>query len=153
VHERSLDSDFGLALALDAQAALRPNLRILAMSATLDGVRFAALMDGAPVIESQGRSHPIAHVYLGRSAERRLEDEMAGAIRRALSETGGSLLAFLPASPRSSGPPSGWTACRPAPICTGCMGRSIPPSSGSRSGLRRMAGATWCSPPRSPKPA
>jgi ATP-dependent helicase HrpB len=52
VHERSLDSDFGLALALDAQAALRPDLRLLAMSATLDGARFAKLMGGAPVIES-----------------------------------------------------------------------------------------------------
>ncbi|HKY81285.1 MAG TPA: DEAD/DEAH box helicase, partial [Sphingobium sp.] len=53
VHERSLDSDFGLALALDAQAALRPDLRIVPMSATLDGARFAALLDGAPVVESE----------------------------------------------------------------------------------------------------
>ena len=96
VHERSLDSDFGLALALDAQAALRPDLRLLAMSATLDGARFAALMGGAPVIESQGRSHPIALVHLGRSAERRVEDEMAAAIRAALGGSEGSLLAFLP---------------------------------------------------------
>ncbi|MEA3036598.1 MAG: ATP-dependent helicase HrpB [Sphingomonadales bacterium] len=96
VHERSLDSDFGLALALDAQAALRPDLRLVAMSATLDGGRFAALMGGAPVIESEGRSHQIALRYLGRSAEKRIEDEMAAAIRRALAETEGSLLAFLP---------------------------------------------------------
>jgi ATP-dependent helicase HrpB len=96
VHERSLDSDFGLALALDAQAALRPDLRLLAMSATLDGARFARLMDDAPVIESQGRSHPIELVHLGRAPERRIEDELAPAIRRALAETEGSLLAFLP---------------------------------------------------------
>ncbi|MEA3049853.1 MAG: ATP-dependent helicase HrpB [Sphingomonadales bacterium] len=96
VHERSLDSDFGLALALDAQAALRPDLRLLAMSATLDGARFAALMGGGPVIESEGRSHPVAIRHLGRSAETRIEDEMAAAIRRALAETEGSLLAFLP---------------------------------------------------------
>ena len=96
VHERSLDSDFGLALALDAQAALRPELRILAMSATLDGARFSALMGGAPVIESLGRSHPIALRHLGRQSERRIEDEMAAAIRLALAETEGSLLAFLP---------------------------------------------------------
>ncbi|HEX8191779.1 MAG TPA: DEAD/DEAH box helicase, partial [Allosphingosinicella sp.] len=61
VHERSLDSDFGLALALDAQAALRPDLRILAMSATLDGERFASLMadegERAPVVASEGRAH------------------------------------------------------------------------------------------------
>jgi ATP-dependent helicase HrpB len=96
VHERSLDSDFGLALALDAQAALRPDLRLLAMSATLDGERFAALMGGAPAIESEGRSYPIDLRYLGRSAEKRIEDEMAAAIRRALGDAEGSLLAFLP---------------------------------------------------------
>jgi len=96
VHERSLDSDFGLALALDAQAALRPDLRIVAMSATLDGGRFARLLGDAPLIESEGRSHPIELRHLGRAAERRIEDEMAGAIRRALAEAEGSLLAFLP---------------------------------------------------------
>ena len=96
VHERSLDCDFGLALALDAQAALRPDLRIVAMSATLEGERFSALLGGAPVVESQGRSHPIELVHLGRSAERRVEDDMAAAIRRALGEGEGSLLAFLP---------------------------------------------------------
>jgi ATP-dependent helicase HrpB len=96
IHERSLDSDFGLALALDAQEALRPDLRILAMSATLEGERFAHLLGGARIIESQGRSHPIELVHLGRSAERRVEDDMAAAIRRALGESDGSLLAFLP---------------------------------------------------------
>ena len=96
VHERSLDSDFGLALALDAQAALRPDLRILPMSATLDGARFSALMNGAPVIESEGRTFPIEHRYLGRAAERRIEDSMAAAIRTALRETEGGILAFLP---------------------------------------------------------
>jgi ATP-dependent helicase HrpB len=96
VHERSLDSDFGLALALDAQAALRPDLRLVAMSATLDGERFADLMGGAPAVESQGRSHPIEFRHLGRSAEKRVEDEMAPAIRRALAEAEGSILAFLP---------------------------------------------------------
>ncbi len=96
VHERSLDSDFALALALDAQGALRPDLRLLAMSATLDGARFSALMGDAPVIESEGRGHPIALIHLGRAAEKRIEDEMAAAIRRALTEAQGGLLAFLP---------------------------------------------------------
>ncbi|MFC7500229.1 ATP-dependent helicase HrpB [Enterovirga sp. GCM10030262] len=96
VHERGLDSDFGLALALDAQAALRPDLRLVAMSATLDGARFAALMGDAPVIESEGRSHPIDLRHLGRSPEKRIEDAMAAAIRRALADAEGSLLAFLP---------------------------------------------------------
>jgi ATP-dependent helicase HrpB len=96
VHERSLDSDFGLALALDAQAALRPDLRLVAMSATLDGARFAELMGRAPVIESEGRAHQIELVHLGRPAESRIEDRMSPAIRRALTEAEGSLLAFLP---------------------------------------------------------
>jgi len=96
VHERSLDSDFGLALALDAQAALRPDLRLIAMSATLDGGRFSQLMGAAAVIESAGRAHEIALIHLGRSAERRIEDDMAAAIRRALAESEGGLLAFLP---------------------------------------------------------
>jgi ATP-dependent helicase HrpB len=100
IHERSLDGDFGLALALDAQGALRPDLRLIAMSATLDGARVAALMGDAerpaPVIESAGRSFPIALVHLGRRSERRIEDEVAAACRRALAEAEGSLLAFLP---------------------------------------------------------
>ena len=97
VHERSLDSDFGLALALDAQGALRPDLRIVPMSATLDGARFAALLDDAPVIESEGRIQPLELRHVGRMAEKRIEDEMAAAIRRALGEEAeGDLLAFLP---------------------------------------------------------
>ncbi|OAN57887.1 MULTISPECIES: ATP-dependent helicase HrpB [unclassified Sphingobium] len=97
VHERSLDSDFGLALALDAQGALRPDLRIVPMSATLDGARFASLLNGAPVIESEGRIQPLDYRHIGRAAERKIEDEMAAAIRRALSEEAeGDLLAFLP---------------------------------------------------------
>ena len=97
VHERSLDSDFGLALALDAQAALRPDLRIVPMSATLDGARFAELLGDAPVIESEGRIQPLELRHVGRAAEKRIEDEMAAAIRRALAEEAeGDLLAFLP---------------------------------------------------------
>lgn len=97
VHERSLDSDFGLALALDAQQALRPDLRLLAMSATLDGTRFATLMGEAPVIESAGRAHPLDLRHIGRRAERRIEEDMAAAIRSTLvEETSGDILAFLP---------------------------------------------------------
>ncbi|MEQ1550870.1 ATP-dependent helicase HrpB [Sphingorhabdus sp.] len=96
VHERSLDSDFGLALALDAQGGLRPELRLVAMSATLDGGRFAKLM-AAPVIESEGKSWPLELRHIGRKAEARIEDEMAAAIRRALTEEKqGDVLAFLP---------------------------------------------------------
>ncbi|WBH17328.1 ATP-dependent helicase HrpB [Sphingomonas radiodurans] len=95
VHERSLDGDFGLALALDAQAGLRPDLRLVAMSATLDGARFAALMDGAPVLESEGRSWPLAVHHIGRQQDR-IEDAVAAAVRLALGEAEGGVLAFLP---------------------------------------------------------
>ena len=95
VHERSLDGDFALALALDAQGGLRPDLRLLAMSATLDGARFAELMD-APVIESEGRTYPLTLRHIGRAAETRIEDAVAAACRRALAEEQGGVLAFLP---------------------------------------------------------
>jgi len=96
VHERSLDSDFGLALALDAQAALRPDLRLVAMSATLDGARFSTLMGDAPVIESEGRNYPLELRHIGRAAEARIEDSVAAAVRTALREETGGVLAFLP---------------------------------------------------------
>ncbi|MFD1985238.1 ATP-dependent helicase HrpB [Mesorhizobium newzealandense] len=95
-HERSLDGDFGLALALDVQGALRPDLRVLVMSATLDGARVAKLLSGAPVIESEGRAFPVDIRYDERPAGVTIEDAMAKAIRSALAEEIGSVLAFLP---------------------------------------------------------
>ncbi|WP_353216283.1 ATP-dependent helicase HrpB [Sandarakinorhabdus sp.] len=96
VHERSLDSDFGLALALEVREALRPDLRLLLMSATLDGSGFAAIMPDLRVIESLGRMFPVELRHIGRRSEERLEDAMASAIRGALASETGSLLAFLP---------------------------------------------------------
>lgn len=95
-HERSLDADFGLALALDVQAALRDDLKILVMSATLDGARVAALLGDAPVIESEGRAFPVDIRYRERKADERVEDAMARSIRDALADETGSILAFLP---------------------------------------------------------
>jgi ATP-dependent helicase HrpB len=96
-HERSLDADMGLALALDAQAGLREDLRILVMSATLDGARVASLLgENTPVVHSQGRMFPIQTRYLGRDARERLEPQMASAILRALDSETGSILAFFP---------------------------------------------------------
>ncbi|MDS1137426.1 ATP-dependent helicase HrpB [Nitratireductor indicus] len=95
-HERSLDGDFALALALDAQAALRPDLRLLVMSATLDGARVASLLGDAPVIESEGRSFPVETRYRERPGQEPIEDAMARAIREVLAEEEGSVLAFLP---------------------------------------------------------
>jgi ATP-dependent helicase HrpB len=94
-HERSLDADFGLALALDS-AALRPDLRILVMSATLDGARIARLMGGAPVIESQGRVFPVETRYVPPDPLQRLEDQVASAVLAALRADDGSILVFLP---------------------------------------------------------
>jgi ATP-dependent helicase HrpB len=101
VHERSLDSDFGLALALEAQGAFRSDLRLLAMSATLDGDRFSALMahtpdDAAPVIRSEGKSWPLDIRYTGRRAEIALEQDVARTVRLALRQQEGDLLVFLP---------------------------------------------------------
>ena len=95
-HERSLDADLGLALALDCQAGLREGLRILPMSATLDGARVAQLLGHAPVIASEGRAFPVETRYLGRDANARIEDQMADAVMRALRAESGSILAFLP---------------------------------------------------------
>src|ERR1700735_779858 len=72
-HERSLDADLGLALARDAQGLLREDLRLLVMSATLDGARVSALLADAPIIESQGRMFPVETRYLGRGAGPRIE--------------------------------------------------------------------------------
>jgi ATP-dependent helicase HrpB len=96
VHERSIDSDFGLALALEAQAAFRPDLRLLAMSATLDGARFSQLMDNAPVLESEGKRWPLEYRYVGRRSEQTIEIDIVRTVRQALSEQQGDLLVFLP---------------------------------------------------------
>jgi ATP-dependent helicase HrpB len=95
-HERSLDADLGLALARDAQVGLREDLRILVMSATLDGARVAKLLGDAPVIASEGRAFAVETRYLGRKADAPLERQMADAIAMALRADPGSVLAFLP---------------------------------------------------------
>src|SRR5690242_20785016 len=95
-HERSLDADLGLALARDAQTGLRDDLRILVMSATLDGARIARLLGDAPVMESQGRAFPVETRYLSRKVDVPLERQMADAIATALRADSGSVLAFLP---------------------------------------------------------
>jgi len=95
-HERSLDADLGLALARDAQTGLREDLRILVMSATLDGARVAKLLGDAPVVASEGRAFPVETRYLGRKPDAPLERQMAEAIATALRADPGSVLAFLP---------------------------------------------------------
>ncbi|NBB50947.1 ATP-dependent helicase HrpB [Rhizobium sp. CRIBSB] len=100
-HERSLDADLGLALARESQGALRPDLRLLVMSATLDTAGVARLLansagEGASVIEADGRMFPVETLYLGRNPAERLEDAVATAVRQALAAQTGSILVFLP---------------------------------------------------------
>ncbi|MGD9980182.1 MAG: ATP-dependent helicase HrpB [Hyphomonadaceae bacterium] len=95
-HERSLEGDLGLALARDAQGALRPDLKLIVMSATLDAARVSTLLGEAPVIVSEGRMFPVRHVYRPRDPKARLEEEVAAATRAALAAEPGSALVFLP---------------------------------------------------------
>lgn len=95
-HERSLHADLGLALALQSRAVLRDDLRILVMSATLDGGPVAALLGGAPAVTSEGRAHPVETRWLPRRAEGHLEPRVARVALDALEREGGDLLVFLP---------------------------------------------------------
>jgi ATP-dependent helicase HrpB len=95
VHERSLQSEFGLALALEIRGALRPDLRLLAMSATLDAGPLAELM-GASVVTAEGRAFPVETRHLEVPAKGRFEADAAALTGRALAETDGGVLVFLP---------------------------------------------------------
>lgn len=96
-HERALDSDLGLALALETRAVLREDLRVLVMSATIDGARFARLLgEGAPIIESEGRSFPLTIKWLGGDSAQAIEDRVAAAVLTAWRDEAGDILAFLP---------------------------------------------------------
>ncbi|MBO5924053.1 MAG: ATP-dependent RNA helicase, partial [Lentisphaeria bacterium] len=95
-HERSLQADLALALALDCAESLRDDLRILAMSATIDCSKTAELLDNAPVIESKGRAYPVEIKYMPRRTDSTLSEAVADAVTTAYNEKSGSILAFLP---------------------------------------------------------
>jgi ATP-dependent helicase HrpB len=95
-HERSLDADLGLALAIDVQHGLREDLKLLVMSATIDGARVARLLGDAAVIESAGRAFPVETRHLGRDPRAGVEMQVADAVMRALRSDPGSVLVFLP---------------------------------------------------------
>jgi ATP-dependent helicase HrpB len=95
-HERTLEGDLALALAIDAQSALRPDLRLLVMSATLDGVAVARLLPQSRVLRASGKSFPVETRHLGEDASARLEDRVTSALRLALGECEGDVLVFLP---------------------------------------------------------
>ena len=95
-HERSLDADLALALALEVRASLRPDLRLLVMSATLDGAAVSDLLGGAPVVRSEGRQFPVEVDHLGLDRELPVEERVARAVGLALGRSRGDILAFLP---------------------------------------------------------
>jgi ATP-dependent helicase HrpB len=95
-HERSIHADLGLALTLQSRAVLREDLRVLIMSATLEGGPVAALLGGAPLVTSEGRAHPVEVRHLARRAGTRLEPAVAAVVRHALQDQEGDLLVFLP---------------------------------------------------------
>jgi ATP-dependent helicase HrpB len=95
-HERSLDADLGLALARDAQEGLREDLRLVVMSATIDGARIAKALNGADVIASEGKAYSVETRYAPRNAATPIAEEVAGTVMRALRADTGSILAFLP---------------------------------------------------------
>ncbi len=95
-HERGLGSDLALALSVEAQGVLRDDLRLVVMSATLDGARFARLLGHCPVVESEGKAHPLALRWLGSRPDLRPEQAVASAVVQAWGEAEGDILAFLP---------------------------------------------------------
>jgi len=97
-HERSLNADLGLALCLEVRSALREDLALAVMSATLDGAAVAALMGGAPVVRSHGRAFPVETRWLDRPLRQgaRLQDEAVRLIEQAVAETEDGVLVFLP---------------------------------------------------------
>ncbi|MEM9850685.1 MAG: ATP-dependent helicase HrpB [Pseudomonadota bacterium] len=131
-HERSLQADLGLALALEARAALRPDLRILVMSATLDAGAVAAMLD-APVITARGRSYPVDLRHLGapwQSPDRhrpRYEAAVAGLVHKAVAETEGGVLVFLPGEAEIKRVAAGLTSLGEGTIVHRLYG-ALPPS-------------------------
>lgn len=95
-HERSLHADLALALCREVQQVLREDLKLLIMSATLDGEGLSKLLGGVPILTSQGRQYPVKHLYMGNDADTPMPKRMASTIKRALREQDGDLLCFLP---------------------------------------------------------
>jgi ATP-dependent helicase HrpB len=96
VHERNLPTDLGLALVTDVAATLRPDLRLLAMSATPDTAGLVAVLGDAPIVESEGRMHPVDVFWLPRGKRDRIDEATTSAVLRALHEQAGDVLVFLP---------------------------------------------------------
>ena len=153
-HERSLDADLGLALARDVQTGLREDLRLLVMSATLDGAAVARLLGDAPVIESSGRAFAVETRYLGRDARAPIERQVVDAIVQAIRAETGSVLAFLPgaAEIRRAQTQLRERIADPAIDIVALYGALDASTRTALSRRRRRAAARLCWRPRSPKP-
>ncbi len=138
-HERSLDADLGLALARDVQQGLREDLKLLVMSATIDGAQVARLLGDAPVVESEGRAFPVETRYLGRDPAAPIERQVADAVLRAVRADGGSVLAFLPGAGEIRRVETQLARTSHRSGC-GC-GRPVRRAGGRRAGPRHRAGA------------
>ncbi len=157
-HERSLHADVGLAFVLDAQRHLAPDLRVLAMSATIDGARVATLLGGAPVIESLGRMFPVEVRYVGKGlpalpgGPELVDAIVARAVHRALAESSAICSCSCPAPARSAAWSGGCAKnSRSAPTSTCCRSTaSLRPASRTQRSRRRVRGAARsCSQPTS----
>lgn len=154
-HERSLTSDTGLALCLESQAALRPDLRLVVMSATLDAAPVAALLGNCPVVTCPGRAYPVDIRYLPPRPETTrspggaplLWRHMAAVIGELCRTEPGGLLAFLPARAKSDKWRPCWkAACRPIQISTRSTGTSLPRRRTRPWPRPRRDAARWCWP-------
>jgi ATP-dependent helicase HrpB len=152
-HERSLDADLGLALARDAQQGLREDLRILVMSATLDGARVAKLLGDAPVVESQGRSFPIETRYLGRDARAQSSSRSRMRCCGLCGRTPARCWCSCRAPGKSAAPRRCCASASPIlrSMSSRCMARSMPLRRIPRYRRPRRAAARSCWRPRSPR--
>jgi ATP-dependent helicase HrpB len=153
-HERSLQADLGLALVREAQQVLRPDLKLVVMSATLAIEPLKKLLDDPPLLASEGRSFPVDIHYRPAPRERRLIEHVAATISQALDEQTARCWSSCPAWAKSAAWPSAWPGvCRKASCSARFMAtcRQLPRTPRSR--RRRPVNARWCWPPRLPNPA
>lgn len=153
-HERSLQADLALALLLDVQQGLRDDLKLLIMSATLDNARLSQLLPQAPVVMSEGRSYPVDRQYQPLPSHQRLEDGVASAVKRLLSEQSGSLLLFLPGVAEINRVQERLIGEVPVDTDLCPLYGALPLTQQQRRSNRRSTGGVkWCWRPILPKPA
>jgi ATP-dependent helicase HrpB len=153
-HERYLRADLALALCVDAQRGLREDLKILDMSATLDGEALSRLLDGAPIVTSRGRSNPAEIVYAPRDPEGPLPQVAAAAVR-ARSRCTRAMCSCSCRAPRKFAARRSCSPPRSSPMRWNCFPSTATCRGSSRTAPsgRSPASARWCSPRRSPRPA